>query len=225
MDQQLKERLVGAVVLMAAAVVVIPMILSGPPEPAPAPAPPRQAAAPARTPADFSSRIVPLTAPETQSPRAAEAPSPAAEPARDPAARPAPTPEPAPPAQAAVPSQAPEPTPPPQADAPSPTPAPAAPPPPRPTVSATPAAASREVRAGWVVQLGSFSNARNAYALRDRLKDNGFAAFAESAGAGADAVTRVYVGPEPDRERAEKHVARLLEQTRLKGIVVRYPGE
>jgi DedD protein len=206
MDQQLKERLVGAVVLMVAAVVFIPMILSGPPEPESAPAPPRQAAAPARTPADFSSRIVPLTASETQPPRAAAAPSPAAEPAREPAARPAPAPEPAPPPQAAAPSPAPA-------------------PPPRTTASATPTAASREARAGWVVQLGSFSNARNAYALRDRLKDNGFAAFAESAGAGADAVTRVYVGPEPDRERAEKHVARLLEQTRLKGIVVRYPGE
>jgi DedD protein len=216
MDQQLKERLVGAVVLMVAAVVFIPMILSGPPEPAPAP--PRQAAAPARTPADFSSRIVPLTASETQPPRAAAAPSPAAEPAREPAARPAPAPEPAPPPQAAVPSPAPERVPPPQAAAPSPA-------PPRTSASDTPAAASREARAGWVVQLGSFSNARNAYALRDRLKDNGFAAFAESAGAGADAVTRVYVGPEPDRERAEKHVARLLEQTRLKGIVVRYPGE
>ena len=206
MDQQLKERLVGAVVLMVAAVVFIPMILSGPPEPEPAP--PRQAAAPARTPAGFSSRIVPLTASETQPPRAAAAPSPAAEPAREPAARPAPAPAPAPPPQAAAPSAAPAPA-----------------PPPRTTASDTPAAASREARAGWVVQLGSFSNARNAYALRDRLKDNGFAAFAESAGAGADAVTRVYVGPEPDRERAEKHVARLLEQTRLKGIVVRYPGE
>jgi DedD protein len=210
MDQQLKERLVGAVVLMVVAVVFIPMILSGPREPEPAPAPARQAATPARTPADFSSRIVPLTPSATPPPRAAAAPSPAAEAGPEPAVRPAPEPEP-------------EPAPPTQIAAPSPAPAPS--PPPHTTASVAPAAAAREARAGWVVQLGSFSNARNAYALRDRLKNNGFAAFAESAGAGADEVTRVYVGPEPDRERAEKHVARLLEQTRLKGIVVRYPGE
>ena len=75
-----------------------------------------------------------------------------------------------------------------------------------------------------MVQLGSFANPRNAHALRDRLKAKGYAAFAVSSGAGKDAVTRVYVGPEPERARAEGHVARLLRETRLKGIVVRNPG-
>lgn len=75
-----------------------------------------------------------------------------------------------------------------------------------------------------MVQLGSFANPRNAYALRDRLKRKGYAALAVSSGTGKDAVTRVYVGPEADRARAEAHVARLLEETRLKGIVVRNPG-
>lgn len=206
MDQQLKERLVGTVVLMVAAVVFIPMILSGPREPEPAPA--QTAAEPARPQADFSSRIVPLTPSEVLSPRTT-APAPAAEPAGESESRPEskPEPEPAPPAVVAPPA---------------PTPAPS---PPRATDRDTRAEAGAAARSGWVVQLGSFSNARNAHALRDRLLENGFAAFAESSGSGADAVTRVYVGPEPDRERAERHVPRLLEQTRLKGIVVRYPGE
>ena len=74
-----------------------------------------------------------------------------------------------------------------------------------------------------MVQLGSFANAANARALRDRLRKRGHAAFVESVTHQGTKVTRVFVGPEPERERAEKHVGTLLAETRLKGIVVRYP--
>jgi DedD protein len=75
-----------------------------------------------------------------------------------------------------------------------------------------------------VVQLGSFSNSRNAAALRDKLRAKGYSAFVESSGSGTAAVTRVFVGPEAKRESAERAVGRLFEETRLKGIVVRHPG-
>lgn len=76
---------------------------------------------------------------------------------------------------------------------------------------------------GWVVQLGSFSSSRNAHALRDRLKAKGYKAFARSSGSGAQAVTRIYIGPDASRERALQRVSRLLAETRLKGIVIRNP--
>ena len=85
-------------------------------------------------------------------------------------------------------------------------------------VIATPAG-----KGAWVVQLGSFSSARNAHALRERLKSKGHKAFVRSSVQGAEAVTRVYVGPDASRDGAQKLVARLLAETRLKGIVVRYP--
>ena len=235
MEQQLKERLVGAVVLMVAAMVSIPMILSGPHD-AKSVTASRPAPAPASTPAlqDFSSRIVPIAPAPEQPTRPVPAPEPVSAPVRDAGAPRDPAPAPssetvhAAPAPAAdpAPARAPAST---QARAPAPAlaPAPAPAPAPGPRAADPPARAPQAVatRSGWVVQLGSFSNARNAHALRDRLTAIGFAAFAESSGSGTEAVTRVYVGPEPERERAERHVATLFEQTRLKGIVVRYPGE
>lgn len=192
MEQQLKERLVGAVVLVAAAVLFIPMILSGPGEGDAAPVADRAPVPEPTPPSHFSSRIVPLEQSGSASPSPAASPPQAEPPPAAPAAPP--------PAPAAVPS-----------------PAPALP---RTAAEAPPAA-----RSGWVVQLGSFSNARNAMALRDRLAASGYQAFTEASGSGPQAVTRVFVGPEPERERAERQVGRLLEETRLKGIVVRYPGE
>ena len=70
------------------------------------------------------------------------------------------------------------------------------------------------------MQLGSFSKAENAEGLRDRLIAKGYAAYVESSGA----ITRVYVGPQPDRAQAEKLLKKLLAETKLKGIVVEHSG-
>ena len=192
MEPQVKERLVGAVVLVCAAVIVLPMVLSGNrdapsretpaarPEPPPAPEP------------SFSSRIVPLAPVDPPAPRAG-------------------APEPAPETAAAPPPPAK-----PERPAPSPPPAtrPSAPP---------PAAPEARADGDWVVQLGSFSNARNARALRDRLRSGGYPAFTRSTTHDGAKVTRVYVGPQASRERAEEMVSRLLRETRLKGMVLRNP--
>jgi len=72
--------------------------------------------------------------------------------------------------------------------------------------------------------VGSFSSADNAQALRDRLKAAGFTAFTEP-GRSADgsAFTRVFVGPEIQREKADALAARLQKSEGLKALVVRYP--
>ena len=75
----------------------------------------------------------------------------------------------------------------------------------------------------WVVQLASFSEVHNAAALRDRLRASGYTAFTESVYGERGSVTRVYVGPELEREEARLSAEALERDTSLKGIVVRYP--
>ena len=77
---------------------------------------------------------------------------------------------------------------------------------------------------GWAVQLGSFSIPKNARALRDRLRAEGHTAFIESGFTATGEVSRVFVGPVLDRGRAESSMARLRREMQLEGILVRYPG-
>jgi cell division septation protein DedD len=56
--------------------------------------------------------------------------------------------------------------------------------------------------------------------LRDKLVAKGYTAFVKTTGS----VTRVYVGPQKDRAEAEKMLAKLLAETKLKGIVVKLSG-
>jgi DedD protein len=77
----------------------------------------------------------------------------------------------------------------------------------------------------WAVQVGSFSERENAATLRDDLRSSGFAAFEEKAVSEGEQVFRVMVGPEKERKRAEALRARLRNQEDLDGIVVsRYPA-
>jgi DedD protein len=82
---------------------------------------------------------------------------------------------------------------------------------------------SRAVFKGWVVQVGSFRQKGNAIALRDRLKIAGFAAFEERVNGRAAPIYRVKVGPEQNRERANALKAKLLAKQKLKGIVMSHP--
>ncbi len=75
----------------------------------------------------------------------------------------------------------------------------------------------------WAVQLGSFSKSRNALALRDRLRARGYPAFIEGVRVDDRDVMRVYVGPELLRATAAESRKRLEQETRLKGMIVRYP--
>ncbi len=61
----------------------------------------------------------------------------------------------------------------------------------------------------WAVQLGSFSNQQNAERLAKDLRDQGYAAFLSKLDTGSGALHRVRIGPQKDRESAESIAARL----------------
>lgn len=77
---------------------------------------------------------------------------------------------------------------------------------------------------GWTVQLGSFAKSENALALHKRLQEKGYPAFVESGSSAQGAVSRVFVGPMPDRRQARDSAAKLRREMALEGIVVPYPG-
>lgn len=75
----------------------------------------------------------------------------------------------------------------------------------------------------WIVQAGSFSRETNAIVLRDQLKAKGFKAFVESASTGAGKVYRVRIGPVEERDAAEALVKRLNSSGNYRGMVMSYP--
>ena len=74
------------------------------------------------------------------------------------------------------------------------------------------------------MQLGSFLKSENALALRKRLQAKGYPAFVEIGSTARGEVSRVLVGPMPDREQAKTSAAKLKREMELEGIVVPYPG-
>ncbi len=75
----------------------------------------------------------------------------------------------------------------------------------------------------WVVQVGSFSQSANALGLRDKLRKNGFTAFVEKYTDSGKTSYRVRVGPELKRETAEQMMQRLQDKMQLKGIIMGHP--
>jgi DedD protein len=74
----------------------------------------------------------------------------------------------------------------------------------------------------WAVQLGSFGNEENADKLAADLKKLGFAAFRSQLATSSGELYRVRVGPQKDRESAEA-VAGQLSKAGQKGQVVPHP--
>lgn len=75
----------------------------------------------------------------------------------------------------------------------------------------------------WAVQVGSFAQETNALVLRDRLRQQGFEAFTEEVSSEGRSLWRVRVGPVPTRERAEALKAELEEQRGSEALVTSYP--
>jgi DedD protein len=75
----------------------------------------------------------------------------------------------------------------------------------------------------WVVQAGSFSSEQNALRLRDKLREAGFVTQVEKARVGGKSHYRVRVGPFLERADAEKSQKRLLARHSIKGRVLSYP--
>jgi cell division septation protein DedD len=83
----------------------------------------------------------------------------------------------------------------------------------------SPAAAGR----GYVVQLVAFRSQDEALTLRDKLRAAGFTAFSERVQVDSGTLYRVRVGPEADRDAADRLRAEVTAKLGLSGIVVAYP--
>ena len=181
MDRALKERIIGAAVLVVFVVLVVPVFLDGPPQSGEivserVPLPGQAAEGDTRTVVLERDRDepVPVAAAVTEAP--SERPQ---------AAQPEPEPE----TKAVA-----EPTP--VASQPAPQEA---------------ADASTSPTGMWAVQLGSFGNQQNAEKLAADLRKQGFAAFLSQLSTDSGQLHRVRIGPQKDRESAEAMAARLAQ--------------
>lgn len=83
----------------------------------------------------------------------------------------------------------------------------------------------KPIVSGWVVQLGSFSVQKNALNLRDKLRKNGHASFVEEFKRNGKTSYRVRVGPELNRELAIELKKKLKAETKIDGFVIEFPGK
>ena len=216
MDESLKARLIGAAVLVAVAVILIPELLSGRGR--------AQSAAP--VPGESGTRTQIIDIPVNGAATSALAPTPAAggqgsinpgtpsgppaapadtgEAESTPASVPAPStavadtrPDPAPPATATTTASAAS--------------RPVVAPPPAPAAAvaqpATPPAAA--ARGGWAVQVGAFGSTAAAGKVVNELGSAGFRAYVSPVQRSGKTLYRVRVGPEADRSRADATAAAL----------------
>ncbi|MFT3756402.1 MAG: SPOR domain-containing protein [Pseudoxanthomonas sp.] len=93
------------------------------------------------------------------------------------------------------------------------------PPKPEPAKPAAPAAAST----GFAVQLGAFSNAAEANALRDRVRAAGFSAIVDQVNTDKGTLSRVRVGPVATRAQAEQLQAQVAAKLGQSGQVRPHP--
>ncbi|MDX1515563.1 MAG: SPOR domain-containing protein [Woeseiaceae bacterium] len=198
----MKERIIGAIVLVAVVVLVVPVFLDGPPENG-----------------EIISERVPLPGQTDQEIQTVVLDRDRSEPVPAPSEpRSEPQPMPAEPAPQASETQVVKP-------------APKQPPPSRDpveapdtagTAAASVAPAASSATGMWAVQIGSFSNQQNAERLAADLRKQGFAAFLSQLQTPSGPLHRVRIGPQKDREAAEAMAARL-QKAGHKGTVLPHP--
>lgn len=177
MNTGLKQRVVGAVVLVCAGLILWPMLFSSGINPR----------------MDTSTQIPPMPEFEKYS---------VAEPQRP--ANVQPVPEPTPEAE------------PPQDSAPVvATPQPPEPPP-------APKLDQRGLPEGWLLQVASFSDAKNAEQLVVSLQKDGHKAFIREVQTTGGAVQRVYIGPKMTKDAFAKDRLQIDKKYRVKSLVVQY---
>ena len=206
MERSVKERVVGATILVVLLVLIVPELLSGPKSAAPAKAPALPASEstePMRNVTvdlttrkataaelDAASASGPAAAPDGGAASAASAAS-----SPDTAATPAEAPSAAAPTISTLRAQQPSEAPPPvENEA----------PPPRSSIPAKAVATHDASRSGWAVQLGSFASRVNADNLVRQLKAREAPAYVLSSGKGTELRYKVRVGPVADRAAAER---------------------
>lgn len=203
LEKGLKQRMVGALVLVALAVIFLPMLLSrqdemrrvvvDAPEMPQAPAVPEMIVEPADV-AEPQALPEEPVAPESEAPQVVEVP-----------VQPTPPQKPAAPVEPAKPAAVPAPA------------------------SAPVAAASKPesrldantLPISWSVQLASLSSRPGAENLQKTLRSQGYNAYIRS----FDGMNRVFVGPLIERAEAERLRDQLNRQHKLNGFVVRFQPE
>lgn len=73
--------------------------------------------------------------------------------------------------------------------------------------------------AGWVVQLGVFRHEKNVRELLDKLKAAGYRAFSRPVLTSSGELTKVFVGPDLQKDKLEQALGHLEEVTQLKGRI------
>lgn len=199
LDKVFKQRMIGALVLIALAVIFLPMLFSRQEEMRQVRVDPP--AAP-QAPLVPEVKVEPVPVPEPQ--MLPQEPVPSDEEMAQPSMPIAPAPAPAKPAVAAKPA----------------TPAPAvATAPAKPDT--TPRVDPNGLPVSWSIQLASLSNRAGADNLQKSLRSQGFNAYVRS----ADGKNRVFVGPLVERAEAERLRDVINRQQKLKGFVVRFEPE
>ncbi len=229
MSPMQKQRLIGAVVLVALGVIIVPMLFDFSREGAvemqgvdipPAPDAMRMEVLPLD---DWSQKVDPgIDTPEpvavvaetetgteigTEAVESSEPPVAAAVPVEEVAAEPPPS---APKEPVAVVKPA--------VVKPAPVVASAAPPPSVPT-----AAKKGVVAEGWILQIASLTVEAKANDLRDRLRAAGYPVFIEYGKSGGSAIYRVKAGPVAGRAAADDLKIQVKQKTGLNGLVMQYP--
>lgn len=222
LDKGMKQRMVGALVLVALAVIFLPMLFTREDEMRQVRVEAPQAPAMPTLP---EVKVDPVAVPEPQTlpqepqePQQPEQPPVVVNESTAPVTTPSQPIAPSPQTQAQVQPkpQAPVPTPAPKGETPTP---PAAKP-------AASAGAPSKIDANglpvsWSIQLASLSNRAGAESLQNTLRSQGYNAYIRSAGG----MNRVYVGPLIERAEAERVRDAINRKQNLKGFVVRFQPE
>jgi DedD protein len=199
-----RRRLIGAVVLVTAVAVLLPMVLDSEPKPVSQEV---NIKIPSPDASGFSSRIVPTesAAGKPAKPPAAEAvaaaPAPKAVPAEAAAKKAEPgeaaKPQPSKPAPESRKPEPPKPAP------------PKAEPPPKPAPAKTEAAPKPPATGGFAIQVVALADAAKAKAMQQQIAAAGIPSYTEAVKTAQGEVTRVRAGPFATREAAEKAQAQL----------------
>ncbi len=78
---------------------------------------------------------------------------------------------------------------------------------------------AKTLEGAWIVQLGSFGNADNARRLRDKVIDLDYGAHLQQVSSGETELTRVFSGPFVSKAEAEKAKAVLDKEFKLNSLV------
>jgi DedD protein len=196
MERALKERIIGAVVLVVFVVLVVPIFLDGPPadgetvtERVLLPGQDGQKTQTVVLDRDRTEPVPAASAPQEETPRAEEEPAQVVIERNEPLRVP------------------PKPVPQPVQDE------PASQPPSQPATSTT---------GMWAVQISALSNKESAESQAAGLRKEGYAAFVSQYQSGSSTLYRVRIGPQKDRDSAEAMAVRLLKAGH-KGQVVPHP--